>query len=89
MVATRQFGACFLVLLATFAILFPRPSFRSWCRRILALRPPGLADGQQHMRANGLSITKLVINQDRDICAALGSADSLRLECHTPSEPLH
>ena len=44
MVGTRQFGACFLVMGATGAILSRRrSSCRSWCRRISATPRPGPA----------------------------------------------
>jgi MFS transporter, DHA2 family, multidrug resistance protein len=40
--ATRQYGACFLVMLATGALLIgTTPFLPSWCRRISATRPPG------------------------------------------------
>jgi DHA2 family multidrug resistance protein len=41
MVATRQFGACFLVMLTTGAILLATTQFlRNWCSRISATPPP-------------------------------------------------
>src|SRR5246500_1606517 len=44
MVASRQFGACFLVMLATGpSCSRPRNSCRSWCSRISATPPPGPA----------------------------------------------
>jgi DHA2 family multidrug resistance protein len=45
MIATRQFGACFLVMLATGALLFGTTPFpcRSWCSRILRIPRPGPA----------------------------------------------
>jgi MFS transporter, DHA2 family, multidrug resistance protein len=45
MIATRQFGACFLVMLATGALLFGTTQFpcRSWCSRILRIPRPGPA----------------------------------------------
>jgi MFS transporter, DHA2 family, multidrug resistance protein len=45
MIATRQFGACFLVMLATGALLLGTTQFpcRSWCNRILRIPRPGPA----------------------------------------------
>ncbi len=44
MVGTRQFGGCFVVMLATGAILYAPPNTcPGWCRRISAIRRPGPA----------------------------------------------
>jgi hypothetical protein len=45
MIATRQFAACFLVMLATGALLFGTTQYlpQLWCSRILPIPPPGPA----------------------------------------------
>jgi DHA2 family multidrug resistance protein len=44
MLGTRQFGSCFVVMLATGAILFSTTQFLpSSCRRVSAIRRPGPA----------------------------------------------